>query len=145
MLPEPFSDCGRRRRRQEQLAAELGRCVVRREPLGRDRHGARYWYGLAGQRSVLWQEVPCADKPAPSPGARAPVSEPVCCRRPAGPPAQFEVCAVSRAMRQGWRRCSSGGAATACSLASASVTGWALVQLLLLPQSRGTACHRGRA
>ncbi|GIM09378.1 hypothetical protein Vretimale_13247, partial [Volvox reticuliferus] len=42
--------------RQEALERELDRCHIRRAPLGSDRHHRRYWWGLAGLKSLLLVE-----------------------------------------------------------------------------------------
>jgi hypothetical protein len=46
---------------EEELEARLERLAVRRAPLGADRHGRRYWWGLAGHREVLLVEEGVAD------------------------------------------------------------------------------------
>ena len=43
-------------RAQEELEEKLEKYSVRRVPLGADRHHRRYWWGLAGQRPVVWVE-----------------------------------------------------------------------------------------
>jgi hypothetical protein len=43
-------------RRQEAFEKELEKCSVRRNPLGWDRKHRRYWWGLAGERSVIYLE-----------------------------------------------------------------------------------------
>jgi hypothetical protein len=43
-------------RRQEALERELDRCNIRRAPLGIDRHHRRYWWGLAGLKSLVLVE-----------------------------------------------------------------------------------------
>ena len=45
-------------RRQEALDQQLEVLRVRRAPLGADRLGARYWWGLAAARAVVWVEAP---------------------------------------------------------------------------------------
>ena len=47
-----LSDC----REQEAYEKELEKFSIRRAPLGMDRHYRQYWYGLAGQRSVIYVE-----------------------------------------------------------------------------------------
>jgi hypothetical protein len=46
---------------EEELEARLERLAVRRAPLGADRHGRRYWWGLAGHREALLVEEGVAD------------------------------------------------------------------------------------
>ena len=45
------------RRRQEDFERALEDCCIRREPLGWDRQHRCYWWGVAGERTVIHVQV----------------------------------------------------------------------------------------